>query len=117
MQRLTQGGGTLRALRRCHGEDVRMAKADYRTKAGECYRMAALAPGPADQATWLKLAAEWLVLKQRQPRAASDRLQIASAKQHSDTMTSDYLSRPVAEPHFVPELAARPVSGQGSRNK
>jgi hypothetical protein len=37
--------------------------------------MAALAPGAADQATWLKLAAEWLVLKQRQPRTASDRLQ------------------------------------------
>jgi hypothetical protein len=66
MQRLTPGGGTPRVLRHCHGEDVRMAKADYRTKAGECYRMAALAPGPADQATWLKLAAEWLVLKQRQ---------------------------------------------------
>ena len=76
MQRLTQGGGTLRALRRCHGEDVRTAKADYRTKAGECYRMAALAPGPADQATWLKLAAEWLVLKQRQPRTASDWLHV-----------------------------------------
>ena len=76
MQRLTPGGGTPRALRRCHGEDVRMAKADYRTKAGECYRMAALAPGAADQATGLKLAAEWLVLKQRQPRTASDRLQV-----------------------------------------
>jgi hypothetical protein len=38
--------------------------------------MAALAPGPADQATWLKLAAEWLVLKQRQPRTASDWLQV-----------------------------------------
>ena len=47
------GGGTPRALRHCP-----------------------LAPGPADQATWLKLAAEWLVLKQRQPRTASDRLQI-----------------------------------------
>ena len=53
MQRLTPGGGTPRALRHCHGEDVRMAKADYRTNAGECYRMAALAPGAADQATWL----------------------------------------------------------------
>jgi len=77
-----------------------MAKADYRTKAGECYRMAALAPGAADQATWLKLAAEWLVLKQRQPRC----------RQRPAT-------RPVAEPQFVPELATRPVSGQGSRNK
>jgi len=57
-------------------EDAGMAKADYRTKAGECYRMAALAPGPADQATWLKLAAEWLVLKQRQPRTASDWLHV-----------------------------------------
>ena len=37
---------------------------------------AALAPGAADQATWLKLAAEWLVLKQRQPRTASDQLQV-----------------------------------------
>src|SRR6476659_4182487 len=62
MQRLTPGGGTPRALRHCHGEDVRMAKADYRTKAGECYRMAALAPSPADQATWLKLAFEWLAM-------------------------------------------------------
>jgi hypothetical protein len=53
-----------------------MAKADYRTKAGECYRMAALAPGAADQATWLKLAAEWLISKQRQPRTASDRRQV-----------------------------------------
>jgi hypothetical protein len=35
-----------------------MAKADYRTKAGECYRMAAMAPSLADQATWLKLACE-----------------------------------------------------------
>lgn len=65
-----------------------MAKADYRTKAGECYRMAALAPGPADQATWLKLAAEWLVLKQRQPRTASDRLQGGN-----DTSTRDDLLR------------------------
>ena len=39
-----------------------MAKADYRTKAGECYRMAAMAPSLADQATWLKLASEWLVM-------------------------------------------------------
>src|ERR1700737_1166126 len=101
MQKLTPGGGTPRALRHCHGEDVRMAKADYRTKAGECYRMAALAPGPPPQDTWLKLAAEWLVLKQRQPRAASDRLQIASAKQHSDTTKSDDLPRPAAEPQFV----------------
>jgi hypothetical protein len=64
-----------------------MAKADYRTKAGECYRMAALAPGGADQATWLKLAAEWLVLKQRQPRTASDRLQVGkreAALGHND---------------------------------
>ena len=39
-----------------------MAKADYRTKAGECYRMAAMAPSLADQATWLKLASEWLAM-------------------------------------------------------
>ena len=39
-----------------------MAKADYRTKARECYRMAAMAPSPADQATWLKLASEWLAM-------------------------------------------------------
>jgi hypothetical protein len=41
-----------------HGEDTRMAKADYRTKVGECCRMAALAPRPADGAKWLKLASE-----------------------------------------------------------
>jgi hypothetical protein len=39
-----------------------MAKADYRTKARECYRMGAMAPSPADQATWLKLASEWLAM-------------------------------------------------------
>ena len=43
-------------------EDAGMAKADYRTKAGECYRMAATAPSLADQATWLKLASEWLAM-------------------------------------------------------
>jgi hypothetical protein len=32
-----------------YGEDAGMAKADYRTKAGECYRMAAMAPSLADQ--------------------------------------------------------------------
>jgi hypothetical protein len=31
-----------------YGEDAGMAKADYRTKARECYRMAAMAPSPAD---------------------------------------------------------------------
>jgi hypothetical protein len=51
-----------------------MAKADYRTKARECYRMAAMAPSPADQATWLKLASEWLALKQRRTRAGTNRL-------------------------------------------
>jgi hypothetical protein len=45
-----------------YGEDAGMAKADYRTKARECYRMAAMAPSPADQATWLKLASEWLAM-------------------------------------------------------
>jgi hypothetical protein len=40
-----------------------MAKADYRTKARECYRMAAMASSPADQATWLKLASEWLAMR------------------------------------------------------
>jgi hypothetical protein len=51
-----------------------MARADYRIKAGECYRMAALAPSPADQATWLKLASEWLAPKQRRMRAGTNRL-------------------------------------------
>ena len=46
-----------------YGEDAGMAKADYRTKARECYRMAAMAPSPADQATWLKLASEWLAMR------------------------------------------------------
>ena len=45
-----------------YGEDAGMAKADYRTKARECYQMAAMAPSPADQATWLKLASEWLAM-------------------------------------------------------
>jgi hypothetical protein len=36
--------------------------------------MAALAPSPADQATWLKLASEWLALKQRRMRAGTNRL-------------------------------------------
>jgi hypothetical protein len=70
-----------------------MAKADYRTKAGECYRMAALAPGPADQATWLKLAAEWLVLKQRQPRTASAGCRLGSLS---------------ASPKLIPEEGSPP---------
>jgi hypothetical protein len=57
-----------------YGEETRMAKADHRIKAGECYRMAALAPSPADQATWLKLASEWLASKQRRIPAATDLL-------------------------------------------
>jgi hypothetical protein len=51
-----------------------MARADCQIKAGECYRMAALAPSAADQATWLKLASEWLALKQRRMRAGANRL-------------------------------------------
>jgi hypothetical protein len=51
-----------------------MTTAHYRSKAGECYRMAALAPSPADQATWLKLASEWLANKQRRTPAGTDRL-------------------------------------------
>jgi hypothetical protein len=57
-----------------------MPKADYRTKAGECYRMAAVAPSPADQATWLKLASEWLALKQRWTPAGADRLDSGQAR-------------------------------------
>ena len=70
---------------------MRVAKADYRTKAGECYRMAALAPGPADQATWLKLAAEWLVLTQRQPRTASDWLQVGRSSTRTRRHRTTYL--------------------------
>jgi hypothetical protein len=54
-----------------------MSNADYRRRAGECYRMAMLATQPADRATWLKLAAEWLAAEDHvspllvRPRAPS----------------------------------------------
>jgi len=55
--------------------------ADYRTKAGECCRMAALAPRAADRATWLKLAYEWLALNQ----PATERLDVIKREGHSET--------------------------------
>ena len=67
-----------------YGEDTRMTKADYRIKAGECYRMAALAPSPADQATWLKLASEWLANKQRRTPAGIDRLDRGQARRSTN---------------------------------
>jgi hypothetical protein len=58
--------------------------ADYRTKAGECCRMAALAPRPADRATWLKLAYEWLAVKQ----PATERLDVVLGKHDIPTICS-----------------------------
>jgi hypothetical protein len=65
-------------------EDARMARADYQIKAGECYRMAALAPSPADQATWLKLASEWLANKQRRIPAGPGRLDGGQARRSTN---------------------------------
>jgi hypothetical protein len=67
-----------------YGEDTRMTKADYRTKAGECYRMAALAASPADQATWLKLASEWLANKRLRTPAGIDRLDRGQARRSTN---------------------------------
>jgi hypothetical protein len=36
--------------------------------------MAALAPSPADSATWLKLASEWLAMARQPGRASAERL-------------------------------------------
>jgi hypothetical protein len=53
--------------------------------------MAALAPSPVDEATWLKLAAEWLAMEPQRRRAGTDWLDASSS--------SDYLSGlPVARP-------------------
>jgi hypothetical protein len=72
-----------RLVIRCE-EDARMTKVDSRIKAGECYRMAALAPSPADQATWLKLASEWLANKQRRIPAGPDRLDGGQARRSTN---------------------------------
>jgi len=40
---------------------------DYRARAEECQQMASKAARPQDEATWLKLAAAWLMLV-RDPR-------------------------------------------------
>lgn len=66
-------------------------------------RMAALAPSPADEATWLKLAAEWLAMEPQRRRAGTDWLDASSTKEHKGghltTCSSDYLSGlPVARP-------------------
>jgi hypothetical protein len=53
-----------------------MAKADTRTRAGECCRMAVLAPSAADRATWLKLAFDWVATTETTKDARTQRMDV-----------------------------------------
>ena len=59
-----------------------MSKSDeYSANAAECQKMARLAKSPADKATWLQMAEDWLRMLPKPRRSASDRFDAAEKAQ------------------------------------
>ena len=67
-----------------------MGKSDeYRAHAEECQRMARRARNPADKATWLAMAEDWLRMLPKQRQSASDRFDAAEKAQGTGQTRSD----------------------------
>ena len=59
-----------------------MSKSDeYSANAAECQKMARLAKSPADKATWLQMAEDWLRMLPKPRRSASDRFDVTEKAQ------------------------------------
>jgi hypothetical protein len=67
-----------------------MSKSDeYRANAEECERMARISRNPADKATWLGIAEEWMRMIKQPRLSASDKFDAAEKAQGTHQTRSE----------------------------